>query len=160
MQDTTQTPNTAAYYVDKKQLMKDICDWQDACAAAREEGRPEPQMYESIGKAIISIATNMGTRWNFSGYSWVDEMVSDGILAATRAVPKFDRSHPKENPFGFITFVVWRAFLTRIRMEKDEHEGRMSMLLDETIDAYNTQDVDGDFNLSKADLIGTYSLND
>ncbi|ASS33940.1 late sigma transcription factor [Acidovorax phage ACP17] len=158
--DTPNPTNTSSsHYVDKAQLMVDICDWQDACQAAREAGQEEPRMYESIGRAILAISTNMGTRWNFSGYSWVDEMVLDGIVAATRAVPKFDRAHPKKNPFGFLSFIIWRAFLARIKSEKEEQEGRMSMMLDETIAAYNTQDADSDIELSKSELIGTYSFN-
>lgn len=149
----------ATNYVDKDALYTEICEWQDACAAAIAEGAEPPRMTNSIGKAILDTANGLGTRWNFNKYSFIDEMVLDGILAATKAIPKFNREHPAKNPFGFINFIVWRAFTTRIKLERDEHEGKMSLMLDETIEAYNTQDVDGDMNVSKSGLIETYSFN-
>lgn len=146
-------------YVDKEALYNEIVSWQDACKAAEEAGRPAPEMTRAIGQAILDTAQGLGTRWNFNKYSFVEEMVGDGIVAATRAVPKFDRDHPKKNPFGFLNFIIWRAFVTRIKMEREEHDGKMSLMLDETIAAYNTQDVDGDMDVSKAGLIETYSFN-
>ena len=89
----------------------------------------------------------------------VDEMVGDGIEAATRAVVKFDRSHEKKNPFGFLTFVIWRAFVNRLKLEKKLHEDKMKMMLDENFDGYERGEFD-DHELSKSGMIGLYALND
>lgn len=148
-----------ANYVDKEALYDDIVNWQDAVAAAEAAGTEPPVMPRSVGLAILEIANGMATRWNFRDYSWIDEMVGDGIEAATRAVVKFDRSHEKKNPFGFLTFVIWRAFVNRLKLEKKLHEDKMKMMLDENFDGYERGEFD-DNELSKNGMIGLYALND
>lgn len=149
-----------ANYVDKETLYDEIVKWQDArlAAAAREEELPV--MPDMIAQAIMETAYGMGNRWNFKDYSWVDEMILDGIEAALKAVAKFDRDHPKKNPFGFISFVIWRAFVIRIRSEKEFQAFKMEMALDETIAAYEKADGDDDHDVSKAGMIEQYSLNE
>ena len=148
-----------ANYVDKEALYDDIVNWQDAVASAQAAGVEPPIMPNSVGAAILEIANGMATRWNFRDYSWIDEMVGDGIEAATRAVAKFDRGHEKRNPFGFLTFVIWRAFVTRLKLEKKLHEDKMKMMLDETFEGYERGEFD-DNELSKTGMIGLYALND
>ena len=148
-----------ANYVDKEALYDDIVNWQDAVALAGTTGAEPPVMPRSVWMAILEIANGMATRWNFRDYSWIDEMVGDGIEAATRAVVKFDRTHEKKNPFGFLTFVIWRAFVNRLKLEKKLHEDKMKMMLDETFDGYERGEFD-DNELSKTGMIGLYALND
>ena len=145
------------YYIDKEQLFTDIVDWQDRVVAAKAIEAATPVMPDSVGRAILDIATHMSTRWNFRDYSWIDEMVGDGIEAATRAIPKFDRENEKKNPFGFLTFIIWRAFVNRLKLEKKLHENKMAMMLDETIDSYDSGDSGNE--IGRADMIGMYSLN-
>lgn len=147
-------------YVDKQALFDNIVNWQDEVSEAKLAGIDPPIMPDSIGSAIMNIAYGLGSRYNFSGYSWRDEMVLDGILAATRAIPLFDRNNEKKNPFGFLTFVVWRAMVGRLKKENAEHAAKMSMLMDETILGYDTIDGEEDHGVSKANMIGVYSLND
>lgn len=147
-----------ANYVDKEALYDDIVNWQDAVALAGTTGAEPPVMPRSVGMAILEIANGMATRWNFRDYSWIDEMVGDGIEAATRAVVKFDRTHEKKNPFGFLTFVIWRAFVNRLKMEKKLHEDKMKMMLDETFDGYERGEFD-DHEISKSGMIDLYTFN-
>ena len=148
-----------ANYVDKKALYDEIVNWQDAVAAAEAAGTEPPVMPRSVGLAILEIANGMATRWNFRDYSWIDEMVGDGIEAAIRAVAKFDRTHEKKNPFGFLTFVIWRAFVNRLKLEKKLHGDNMKMMLDENFDCYERGEFD-DHTLDKSGMISLYALND
>jgi len=145
-------------YIDKEGFYNEIIEWQDACKAAEAAGVEPPRMTDSIGRKIIEMAYGMGGRWNFNKYSWVDEMIGDGIEAATKAIPKFDRDHPKKNPFGFLNFVIWRAFVTRLKEENAEIAARMEMMLDETVEMFDQAEGD-DFQLSKSDMIDVYSRN-
>ena len=148
-----------ANYVEKEVLYEEIVRWQDARAVAIEAGEEPPVMADMIARAIMETAYGLGNRWNFKDYSWVDEMILDGIEAGMKAVAKFDRNHPKKNPFGFISFVIWRAFVIRIRSEKDFQAFKMELLLDETIDAHANGEGD-DSDVSKAGLIEQYTLNE
>lgn len=156
MSSETQTQN----YIDKQALYDEIVKWQDETAAAVEVGQEAPPMPESVGRAIIDMSYGLSTRYNFREYSWVDEMIGDGIEAAIKAVPKFDRNHPKKNPFGFLNFIIWRAFVNRITVENNFIEFKTELMLDETVEAYNRGELDSDAQISKASMIETYTLND
>lgn len=78
-----------------------------------------PRIPEYIGKCILLICENMGKRWNFSAYSFRDEMVSDAVLNLIKAVDNFDPTK-SNNPFGYFSRIAWRAFLRRI--EDESHE--------------------------------------
>lgn len=149
--------NKARHYFDKEELYNIIVDWQDRCEAARKEGKEEPRMPDSIGAAIIETAENMSRRWNFSGYPFREDMVLEGILAATRATFSFDRNNPKKNPFGFFSFVIWRSFGQYITNEKKEYNNRKELFLDENYDSYET-DITG-HEISKHGLIDHYETN-
>lgn len=144
-------------YVDKQKLMDDICEWQDSVKKAKEDGIEPPIMPDSIGKVIMDIANNLGTRWNFRGYSYVDEMILSGILAGVRAVPLFKREHEKKNPFGFLSFVIWQEFVNVLKKEKKEHSAKMAMFLDENYEGYELGDQDSDMQINKSNMIDAFT---
>lgn len=147
---------TAKNYIDKETLYNEICKWQDALRDAKQRSLPEPQMPRCIGEAIIRIAERLATRWNFRNYTWIEDLKGAGVLAAVRAVKLFDRNHAKRNPFGFLTFVIWRAFVTTIKIEKKEHAFKMDMLTDASIDAF-IEDGYNNPKMSRNEMIYRYS---
>ena len=75
------------------------------------------RVYQSMcGKAVYLIAVGVAQRPNFSGYSYIDEMIGDAILNVLMYLYNYD-PYKYNNPFGYITFVIWRAFQRRIKKE-------------------------------------------
>jgi DNA-directed RNA polymerase specialized sigma subunit len=72
-----------------------------------------------IGKSIYQIANRLATKPNFSGYSYKDEMISDGLENAIQAINNFDPDK-SSNPFAYFTQIIWYAFLRRIEKEKKQ----------------------------------------
>lgn len=72
-----------------------------------------------IGKAIQDIAKNLSTMPKFNGYSYLDEMISDGIENCLMYIHNFD-PEKYDNPFAYITKIVYYAFLRRIAKEKKQ----------------------------------------
>jgi DNA-directed RNA polymerase specialized sigma24 family protein len=98
------------------------------------------------------IATRLGTKWKFSGYTYREEMVSDALENCVVAVHNFDPEKSK-NPFAYFTQIIYYAFLRRIEKEKKqtfvkykslEHFLVDASLNDEDAEAYSTFDITND----------------
>jgi len=85
--------------------------------AALDAGKEPPRLPDYLGRCFMQIADRLGTKGNFSGYTYLDEMKSDGIENCIIAANNFDPSKG-ENPFAYFTQIIWFAFLRRIEKEK------------------------------------------
>lgn len=101
-------------YVDNATLLRDMVDWQK-----RRETNPAAQMGDYTAKAIILIANNLVKRWNFSGYSYRDEMALDAIEVCVRYLHNFDTTR-FDNPHAYITMACHRACVNRLKKESKQ----------------------------------------
>lgn len=138
---------TKNYYVDKKALYNDLCEWKIRKDAAIAEGKKPPALPNSVGEAIIKVAEGQASRPNFRNYTYIEEMKGEGIIAAVRAMNTFDPHRlgrkGEVNPFGYISLCVWRAFLGHIAYEKKLQKAKIDMMADPVNEFYST--LDGDF---------------
>lgn len=115
-----QKPEDAAgNYVDKKEFYNEMKEWKEAIAEAEATGDPPPSMPDVIGEKIILIAEGVARRNNFSGYTYKDEMILDGIENCVRYGHNFDHEE-YDNPFAYFSQMVYYAFVRRIKTEKKE----------------------------------------
>lgn len=106
------------HYVNNRQMYETMCVYIAAVRKAEEEGTEKPRVPEYIGECFTLICNKLSMKPQFSGYSWRDEMISDGITNCIMAVDNFD---PKfENPFAYFTMIAWNAFIRRIQREKTQ----------------------------------------
>lgn len=157
---------TKENYVDKKQLYDSLCEWKQRGDLAEEQGLERPKLPDDVGLAIMQIAEGMANRPNFRNYTWKEEMIGDGIVAAVKAMNKFDPfrkgKNGEVNPFGFISLCVWRAFLNRIKSEKNINKAKVDSMFDPSTETFST--IDGhDDNYSsvndRSDLVDFYYGN-
>ncbi len=104
----------------------------------REFGDEIPVASDYIGVAVNQIANRLATRPNFSGYTYKDEMISDGIENAFMALGNFD-PEKSNNPFAYFTQIIWFAFLRRIEKEKKQSYIKRKALENFYIDAINDE---------------------
>ena len=109
----------AKNYVNNKSLLQALIDYKAACKEAEDSGEPNPKIPEYIGECIFLISTRLETKPNFSGYSYKDDMISDGIENCIQYIHNFD-PEKSENPFAYFTQIIWFAFLRRIQKEKKQ----------------------------------------
>ena len=109
----------AKNYVNNKSLLQALIDYKAACKEAEDSGEPNPKIPEYIGECIFLISTRLATKPNFSGYSYKDDMISDGIENCIQYIHNFD-PEKSENPFAYFTQIIWFAFLRRIQKEKEQ----------------------------------------
>lgn len=106
-------------YVNNPDLLEALIKYKEACREAEDAGDPLPRVPDYIGKCIYQIATRLATKPNFSGYSYKEDMISDGIENCLLYIGNFnpEKSH---NPFAYFTQIIWYAFLRRIQKEKKQ----------------------------------------
>lgn len=90
---------------------------------------------EKIGKILLNIVDGIGSRPNFSNYTWLEEMKGDALIIALKAVYSYDIDHPKNNPFGYFSRTIWWSFLTTIK--KENQKGKIKTKLFDEQDRIN-----------------------
>lgn len=108
-------PNT--HYIDNAEFNKAVVEYYNKAKLAEQEGKPSPRVPEYIGKCFLLLAENISTQGNFRNYTFIADMISDGIDNCLYAVTKFDPTK-SSNPFGYFSVVMNRAFIRRIGKEK------------------------------------------
>jgi hypothetical protein len=115
----------AVHYVNNETFYKDIVAYRAKLKKAREEGKEDPRIPDSIGLAIWKIAEKLSTKPCFVGYSFREEMVSDGVENSILYFKDYDPDYNpnndpnyKPNPFAYFTQVIYYAFLRRINKEE------------------------------------------
>ena len=106
-------------YVNNPDLLAAVVAYRTLCNEAEDAGENKPQVPEYIGKCILLIGTRLATKPNFSGYSYKEEMISDGIENCLQYLHNFD-PEKSQNPFAYFTQIIWFAFLRRIQKEKKQ----------------------------------------
>ena len=141
-----------ADYINNKEFYQMLVEYKEVCRQAEEKGEPTPRIPENIGHCFYMIATRLGTKWKFSGYTYREEMVSDALENCVVAVHNFDPTKSK-NPFAYFTQIIYYAFLRRIEKEKKqtfvkykslEHFLVDASLNDEDAEAYSNFDITND----------------
>lgn len=74
-------------------------------------------MNEKLGRMVLKISTELANKGNFSGYTWKDDMISEGVLAFIRFGKSFDPSI-SNNAFAYISMSCYRAFIAYIKKQK------------------------------------------
>jgi hypothetical protein len=106
-------------YLDNKKMYTALVVYKTACEDARAEGKEIPRIPPYIGECFYLIAHRLGTRGNFSGYTFLEEMIFDALENSVAAVHSFDPDKGS-NPLAYFTQIMWYAFLRRIAKEKKQ----------------------------------------
>ena len=106
-------------YVNNKDLLEALIAYKKSCREAEDAGEGRPRVPDYIGTCIYQIATRLATKPNFSGYSYKEDMISDGIENCLLYIMNFNEEK-SQNPFAYFTQIIWYAFLRRIQKEKKQ----------------------------------------
>jgi hypothetical protein len=126
------------HYVNNKRLLEEMIEYRKIYYDAKEKGEQKPIIPNYIGECILLIATRLATKPNFYGYSYKEEMISDGIENCMNYLHNFD-PEKSSNPFAYFTQIIYFAFLRRIQKEKKQvyikHKSlENSMLMNELVE--------------------------
>lgn len=105
------------HYVSNQKLLEDLSIYKKKLAESKTTNSKPPRLSNYIGECIMLIAENLATMPKFSGYTFIDEMKSDGVENVCLYIDNFDPDK-YNNPFAYITKIIYYAFLRRIAKEK------------------------------------------
>lgn len=125
-----------AHYIDNKEFLQAIIDYKE-----KLKTDPEARVPEYIGKCILEIATRFASRPNFYGYSYKEELVSDGIENCLQYLTNFDPAK-SSNPFAYYTQICYFAFIRRIQREKRQSYIKHRLIQDMPFEAFEQQEFD------------------
>ncbi|MDD5151789.1 MAG: hypothetical protein PHC28_15140 [Flavobacterium sp.] len=144
-----------ADYLNKAEFSEELKKYIKIREQAKLDGRDIPVIPDIIAKYIVSIVENTANRYNFRRYTYLDIMISDGIYYCLKAMKNYDITNEKDNPFGYFSMICWRAFQQRIKKEKAEYEGKMSLMTDIDTISYSQQEND-DVHVDTNETINWY----
>ena len=143
-------------YVNNKDLLEALIQYKKDCREAEDAGEEIPRVPDYIGKCIFQIATRLATKPNFSGYSYKEDMISDGIENCLQYIGNFN-PEKSQNPFAYFTQIIWYAFLRRIQKEKKQMYIRFksSQQMLATGETYDGEDINLHLNTT-ADYMNSF----
>lgn len=105
------------HYVNNTDLLEDLREYKKKLEESNQTNKKPPRLSNYVGECIMLIAENLATMPKFSGYTFLDEMKSDGVENVIMYIDNFDPDK-YNNPFAYITKIIYYAFLRRIAKEK------------------------------------------
>lgn len=156
---TTDTPSN--HYVDKEVFQAAMVERRALVDQAKADGRELPQVSDYIGKCILDIAQHLAYKHNFIGYSFRNEMISDGIENCLRYIDNYDCVNYK-NPFAYFTQINFYAFVRRIGKEKKQSMIKAKIIRELPMEMFSLQghDEDGEFHHAFMDYLQQNDFTD
>lgn len=152
-------------YVDNKKLHQVYSEFIYAVREVKEAGGTRddwPKIPDYLATAIINMSRKLGTRYNFAGYSFIEEMIDDAIENCILYIDKYNPDK-YSNAFAYLTQIMINAFVRRIHREKKEmyikYKNVSNISLAESLESNfgSTFERSVDFNAEKYDsFIETY----
>lgn len=137
-------------YIDNQKFKDALREWK----VAREASTDHVVMPRYVGESIKLIAQRMATRPNFSGYSFIDDMVGDAIVICVKYADRFDPDRGT-SALGYFSQCVWMSFLGRIKKEKDQNRIKREMVKFFDVETYSTQEHDAEFNINLTEFLSS-----
>jgi len=135
-----------AEYCNKQEMLEELKLYRAKCKEEAEAGNPRPDPHQKLMKMFMDITNGMARRPNFSGYSFIEEMKSDGYFACYKKAHLFD-PEKSSNPFGYYSRIVWRAFVNVINTEEN-HAYIKAKIFYNNEASYETMMSDSDIDLT------------
>jgi hypothetical protein len=139
-------PAIKVMYVDNIKLSEEMAEWEIKVKEAKSNNKEIPEIPTYTAECILSISDNMGKKYNYREYSWIDEMKSDAVEDCCKYLHNYDTSastrSSRPNPYGYISRIVSQAFNNRIVKEKrQDYYKNKSLEILGGVEAFDPEDL-------------------
>jgi hypothetical protein len=110
---------------------------------------------EELGRMFLKLADRYGTRSNWRGYTYNDEMRAQAVLQLSQIGLQFDESK-SENPFAYYTAAVTNSFTRVLNIEKKNQNIRDDLLQENNLNPSFTRQNENVFKEDKEKLAEFY----
>jgi len=126
MVEDTKKKTAVIYYIDNRRLYDALCNHRKDRLKAKKAGKDLPRIPTYVAECIMLLCKNIGTKACFSGYSYLEEMIGDGMencimYGIKNFNPKLCYPDKAPTPYSYFTQIITWAFLRRIEREKTQH---------------------------------------
>lgn len=147
-------------YVNNKEFTAEMAEYRKEYLHSIENDLPKPRLSDSIGEKILLIANHIAYRPNFSGYTYLDDMIEDAIEDMVTRAHNFD-PEKSSNAFAYFSQIAFYAFVRRIKKEKAQFRTKVKMaqnniILSDVLDSRQQQDSDEEYNNSYIEYLMNY----
>lgn len=80
-----------------------------------------------LASAFIKLVNRYGSRGNWRGYTWIEEMKGQALVRLCQVALQFNEAK-SQNPFAWYTTVIQRSFTHVLNTEKDKLKFQQSIL--------------------------------
>lgn len=129
------------HYVNNKEFTAALHEYAKACKAAMAEGEEKPQMSRYLGECVVKMANRLASTPRFSGYSFKDEMIQNGILGAVKYMYRFDGTK-YNNGFAYVTQILFSHMIITIKNEKKRYENNLKLIRETEINAFGNEELE------------------
>lgn len=113
------------------------------------------RMTEDLGRMFLKLADRYGTRSNWRGYTYNDEMRAQAVLQLSQIGLQFDESKSL-NPFAYYTAAVTNSFTRVLNIEKKNQNIRDDILQENGLNPSFTRQNENVFKEDKEKLAEFY----
>jgi len=86
------------------------------------------QMTPKLAHMLQMLTARYGTKGNFAGYSYIDDMKAYAMYSICKTWDRFDEAK-SNNPFAFFTQCIKHSFYQYLNKEKKQRTGRDTLLV-------------------------------
>jgi hypothetical protein len=115
------------HYVNNREFTLALDTYSRECKQAEKDGVALPQMSRYLGECILKMSTRLANSPRFRNYSFKEEMISNGILAAVKYAHRFDGDR-FDNGFAYVTQILFSHFIITIKSEKKKYETNLRLI--------------------------------
>lgn len=152
--------NNPNYYVSKQEMYDALVEYQQRVREAIAENKEPPKVSNYLGECFLLIARGMASKHNFRNYSYIEDMIMNGVEMCLKRIMSFDPAQPTKNPFWYFSRVVWYEFIGTIQAEKSQQERKKNLLLSMDVDTFTTlEGEESDFGISLSEYLQTINLD-
>ena len=152
------TKKSKPHYVNNKEFSQAVVDYVREAQRAKEHNyNYEPQIPNYVAECFLKIANGLARKPNFSGYSFRDEMVMDGVENCLKAIHNYDidaaTRSGNPNAFGYFTQIIYYAFLRRIQKEQRQQDIKIKYMTSAGVESFIDLNADDANNQVGMDFI-------
>lgn len=93
------------------------------------KSKEQGEMTDELVKMLMLLIDRIGSKGNYSGYSFLDDMKGNAALTLVRVWMKFNPER-SSNPFAYYTQVIENAFKQDLTSERNQRNIRDALLMD------------------------------
>ena len=130
------------HYVNNREFTLALDKYSRECKEAEAEGKIKPRMNSYLGDCIMKMSYRLANSPRFSGYSFKDEMIHNGILAAVKYANRFN-GDKFDNGFAYVTQILFSHFIITIKNEKKKYETNLKLIQAAEIGVFGNAEMSG-----------------